>query len=32
MVNNRVQMNIGDMDIYEYFQDNKVKTDLVREE
>ena len=26
------QMNIGDMDIYEYFQDNKVKTDLVREE
>ena len=26
------QMNIGDLDIYEYFQDNKVKTDLVREE
>ena len=26
------QMNIGDMDIYEYFQDNKAKTDLVREE
>jgi AcrR family transcriptional regulator len=26
------QMNIGDMDIYEYFQDNKAKTKLVREE
>ena len=26
------QMNIGDMDIYEYFQDNKLKTELVREE
>jgi AcrR family transcriptional regulator len=26
------QMNIGDMDIYEYFQDNKAKTELVREE
>jgi len=26
------QMNIGDLDIYEYFQDNKAKTDLVREE
>ena len=26
------QMNIGGMDIYEYFQDNKAKTELVREE
>jgi len=26
------QMNIGDMDIYEYFQDSKAKTELVREE
>ena len=26
------QMNIGDMDIFEYFQDNKAKTELVREE
>ena len=26
------QMNIGDMDIYEYFEDNKAKTELVREE
>jgi len=26
------QMNIGDMDIFEYFQDNKAKTDLMREE
>ena len=26
------QMNIGDMDIYEYFEDNKAKTGLVREE
>jgi len=26
------QINIGDMDIYEYFQDSKAKTDLVREE
>ena len=26
------QMNIGDMDVYEYFQDNSAKTGLVREE
>ena len=26
------QINIGDMDIYEYFQNSKAKTDLVREE
>ena len=26
------QMNIGDMDVYEYFQDNKIKINVIREE